>query len=107
MNAAVIGVAAICTLVLGPLALAIGGWLRHRGESRAPRPAATWNGRLVLTSALACTLAFNLTFFIQELFLVVPKALTPGLSPTLFHNNHTWTGTHPLAELFQGTGALA
>jgi hypothetical protein len=56
---------------------------------------------------LLYTLAFNLTFFIQELFLVVPKALTPGLRPTLFHNNHLWQGEHPLASLFQGTGALA
>src|SRR5688572_33325583 len=60
-----------------------------------------------MVSTLACTFAFNLTFFIQELFLVLPKALTPGLAPTLFHNNHSWTGTNPLAELFQGTGALA
>src|ERR1044072_2395392 len=63
--------------------------------------------RLVIGSALLYTLAFNLTFFIQELFLVVPKALTPGLRPTLFHNNHTWEGQHPLASLFQGTCALA
>jgi hypothetical protein len=63
--------------------------------------------RLALCSALLYTLAFNLTFFIQELFLVVPKALTPGLRPTLFHNNHTWAGEHPLESLFQGTGALA
>lgn len=65
----------------------------------------TW--RLPIASALLYTLAYNLTFFIQELFLVVPKALTPGLRPTLFHNNHTWQGHHPLASLFQGTGALA
>ncbi len=63
--------------------------------------------RLTIGSALLYTLAFNLTFFIQELFLVVPKAFTPGLRPTLFHNNHTWQGEHPLASLFQGTGALA
>lgn len=63
--------------------------------------------RLAICSALLYTLAFNLTFFIQELFLVVPKALTPGLRPTLFHNNHTWDGDSPLASLFQGTGALA
>jgi hypothetical protein len=63
--------------------------------------------RLSILSTLLYTLAFNLTFFIQELFLVLPKALTPGLRPTLFHNNHTWQGQHPLAALFQGTGALA
>lgn len=60
-----------------------------------------------IASALLYTLAFNLTFFIQELFLVVPKAFVPGLHPTLFHNNHKWAGQHPLASLFQGTGALA
>lgn len=60
-----------------------------------------------MSSALLYTLAYNLTFFIQELFLVLPKALTPGLRPTLFHNNHTWEGENPLASLFQGTGALA
>lgn len=63
--------------------------------------------RLAIASALLYTLAFNLTFFIQELFLVVPKAFVPGLHPTLFHNNHKWAGDHPLASLFQGTGALA
>lgn len=58
-------------------------------------------------SLLAYILAFNLTFFIQELFLVLPKAMVPGLQPTLFHNNHDWVGDAPIAELFQGTGALA
>jgi len=52
-------------------------------------------------------LAFNLTFIVQELFLVIPKALTPGLKPILFHNNHDWSGHHPFERLFQGTGALA
>lgn len=65
------------------------------------------SARLTLSSALLYSLAFNLTFFIQELFLVVPKALTPGLHVTLFHNNHHWVGSNPLASLFQGTGALA
>lgn len=58
-------------------------------------------------SMLAYVLAFNITFFIQELFLVLPKSMVPGLKATLFHNNHDWTGNAPIAELFQGTGALA
>ena len=66
-----------------------------------------WDWRIALRSTLHYTLAFNITFFIQELFLVLPKALTPGLRPTLFHNNHRWEGEHALASLFQGTGALA
>lgn len=63
--------------------------------------------KLTLTSALLYAIAYNLTFFIQELFLVVPKALLPGVHATLFHNNHSWEGEHPLTRLFQGTGALA
>jgi hypothetical protein len=66
-----------------------------------------WNWKLSIGSALLYTLAFNLVFFIQELFLVVPKAFTPGLRPTLFHNNHNWEGGSPLVGLLQGTGALA
>lgn len=70
-------------------------------------PQRSWPWRLTLRSLLLYTLAFNLTFFVQELFLVLPKALTPGLHATLYHNNHTWQGENPLARLFQGTGALA
>src|SRR6202020_3195568 len=69
--------------------------------------APNWNWELAITSALLYALAFNLVFFIQELFLVLPKALTPGLRPTLFHNNHRWEGENPLVGLLQGTGALA
>lgn len=56
-------------------------------------------------SVVLCALAFNLTFFWQELWLVLPKAWA-GLSPTLFHNDHDWAGDAPVAELLQGTGAL-
>ncbi|MDR0181571.1 hypothetical protein [Lysobacter arvi] len=93
-------------LLAGPALLALAGVFAPRADA----PVATrtrWSWTTVIVSALLYTLAFNLTFFVQELFLVVPKALTPGLQPTLFHNNHTWTGDHPLARLFQGTGALA
>jgi hypothetical protein len=69
------------------------------------RGASGW--KLTVTSALLYAIAYNLTFFIQELFLVLPKALLPGVHATLFHNNHTWEGQHPLTRLFQGTGALA
>lgn len=93
-------------LLAGPALMALAGW---RVSSSKPAVAASsrWRWRTVAVSALLYTLAFNLTFFVQELFLVVPKALTPGLQPTLFHNNHGWTGENPLASLFQGTGALA
>lgn len=83
----------------GPLVLGLFG-LRRRGR---PMP---WDARLSLASVLTYVLAFNLVFIGQELALVLPKALTPGLHPVLFHNNHTWTGENPLARLFQGTGVL-
>ena len=63
--------------------------------------------RLPTGSILLCALAFNLTFLWQELWLVIPKALTPGLHPILYHNNHNWTGDSPRVDLLQGTGALA
>lgn len=77
------------------------------GASRL-RPAPPHAHRLPpLGSVISCTVAFNLTFFWQELWLVIPKALTPGLSPILYHNDHDWTGSSPIAELLQGTGAIA
>jgi len=71
---------------------------------------ATWRGFAGFPLAawvLSCALAFNLTFFWQELWLVIAKALVPGLHPVLFHNNHEWIGSAPIAELLQGTGAIA
>ena len=97
--------AVLLTLVVGPLLLALRGTQLARRETPAVLP--PWRWRLSAASMLFYVLAFNLTFFIQELFLVVPKALTPGLRATLFHNNHRWDGDHPLAALFQGSGALA
>jgi hypothetical protein len=62
--------------------------------------------RLAASSLILYALAFNLIFFLQEVSLVIPKALTPGLYPTLFHNNQTWIGENPVQHLLQGTGAL-
>ncbi|UNK49530.1 hypothetical protein MNR01_00325 [Lysobacter sp. S4-A87] len=109
----VIATAVAIVLVAGPALLALTGLVRSQGTQAGPVPVPNvptlpaWDKALTLSSALLYTLAFNLTFFIQELFLVLPKALTPGLRPTLFHNNHKWDGEHALASLFQGTGALA
>ena len=82
-----------------PLVVAV-AWL---APARSPQPsAATLAG-----AALLCTLAFNLTFVWQEVWLVLAKAMTPGLHPILYHNNHDWTGTAPQVELLQGAGAVA
>jgi hypothetical protein len=105
----ILGVAVLLVLVVGPALLGVRGLSSARRTSggAVPEPALSWDWRLAITSALLYALAFNLIFFIQELFLVLPKALTPGLRPILFHNNHRWEGQNPLASLFQGTGALA
>jgi hypothetical protein len=100
-------VAAAATLYLlaALLLCLVSVWRAARGEP-ASRDS-HWHWRQTWRSLLLYALAFNLTFFLQELFLVLPKALTPGLHATLYHNNHSWQGTNPLARLFQGSGALA
>jgi hypothetical protein len=105
----IVGVAVLLVLVVAPLLYGLAGLKRAR---RTPvvavaEPALLWDWKLTITSALLYALAFNLIFFIQELFLVLPKALTPGLRPILFHNSHHWEGDNPLANLLQGAGALA
>lgn len=101
-----IGLAAAVLLLGGPLLLGVAGVLSpHRPVRIKVRPA--WDWQLTANAALWYAIAFNLTFLIQEVFLVLPKALLPGVHATLFHNNHTWQGQHPLTALFQGTGVLA
>lgn len=103
-----IGIVAVLILLVGPLLLGLAGLIPAlRPQEREVAVPASWNGKLVFVSALLYTLAFNLIFFVQELFLVLPKAFLPGVRPTLFHNNHGWEGQHPLTSLFQGTGAVA
>jgi hypothetical protein len=91
---------ALLLAAIGLAPLALGFTLSSRSPDRA------WPS-VRAGSVILCALAFNLTFFWQELWLVIPKALTPGLHPVLFHNNHDWTGHAPTVELLQGTGALA
>jgi hypothetical protein len=104
-----VGIAVALVLIVGPLLLGLAALLPGRSArlQGGVGPVMAWNSKLTISSALLYALAFNLIFFIQELFLVLPKALTPGLRPILFHNNHTWAGNNPLASLFQGAGALA
>ena len=89
------------------LGLPIGYSILRSVRGTPDAQAAAWDWRLTLKSTLAFALAFNVIFFIQELFLVLPKALTAGLEPTLFHNNHLWRGHDAVEDLLQGTGALA
>jgi len=61
---------------------------------------------LIINSAVLYALSFNLIFFIQELFLALGKKWL-GLKAFLYHNNHSWEGSHPMERLAQGYGALA
>ena len=101
----VIGVGVLLVFVVGPLLLAAGAFRTHTAAVM-PGGEARRDWHLTACSALLYTLAFNLTFFLQELFLVLPKALTPGLHPILYHDNHTWSGDSPRVALLQGSGAL-
>ena len=65
--------AILLVVVVAPVLLGLTGLLVAR-RAPATEPAPSWDWRLTVQSALLYTLAFNLTFFIQELFLVVPKA---------------------------------
>lgn len=108
-SAGVVFAVVAAVLAVGPVLLGLfGAFGPKRVAAAAGADAhAPWNWRLTALSMLLFVLAFNLTFFLQELFLVLPKAVTPGIRAVLFHNNHSWQGDHPLARLFQGTGAVA
>jgi hypothetical protein len=105
LDGAAIGLVILAVALAGPVLPGLAGLLLAPRTAAVPAP--SWDWRLALHSTLLYTIAFNLIFFIQELFLVLPKAFTPGLRPTLYHNNHNWTGDHPLENLFQGTGVAA
>ena len=85
---------------IGLLPLLIGTMRLQRGGMRVDL-------RALFASTLLCALAFSLTFLVQELGLVIPKALVPGLAPILYHNDHDWSGKAAVAELLQGGGAVA
>ena len=117
-SAQLLWIVILLAIVVGPLTLAAAGLFFGRRSVVAGVAARDASGSvpgatdaapalpLILNSAVIYALSYNVIFFIQELFLVVPKALTPGLRPTLFHNNHIWSGDNPVAALLQGTGAV-
>ncbi len=88
--------------LLGPILWGAYNYSKYRGDS-APKGIADYT--TMINSSVLYALAFNLIFFLQELFLVLGKKLL-GLQAFLYHNNHTWEGEHPMMLLMQGTGAL-
>jgi hypothetical protein len=95
------------TLLVIPLIWGIYGYFttkRDRGQAGYDVTGSA--GPLVINSAVLYALAFNIIFFIQELFLALGKKWL-GLKAYLYHNNHNWEGEHPMERLAQGYGAAA
>ena len=92
------------SLFVIPLVWGIYGFLRTRQE--ATRRISYPGFVLIINSAVLYALAFNVIFFIQELFLALGKSWL-GLRAVLYHNNHNWYGEHPMDGLAQGYGAVA
>ena len=90
-------------LLIGPIVWGIFNLKRYKGVSQ---PDVTVSFKTLINSGVLYALAYNLIFFLQELFLVLGKKAI-GLEAYLYHNNHTWNGEHPMASLMQGSGALA
>lgn len=95
-------------LLIVPVAWGIYGYIKSKSpnliSSASQNNASSWP--LIINSAVLYALAFNLIFFIQELFLALGKKWL-GLKAFLYHNNHNWEGNHPMESLAQGYGAVA
>jgi len=95
-------------LLVVPVAWGIYGYFKSRSVNKPPSTSiATFSPwPRIINSAVLYALAFNLIFFIQELFLALGKRWL-GLKAQLYHNNHNWDGNHPMEGLAQGYGAAA
>jgi hypothetical protein len=93
-------------LLLIPLIWGLYGFFKTRGEEKNMLPQKTNPTFVILNSAVLYALAFNIIFFIQELFLALGKRWLE-LDAILYHNNHNWEGSHPMESLAQGYGAAA
>ncbi|MBT8300846.1 MAG: hypothetical protein KJO63_05910 [Maribacter sp.] len=91
------------SLIIGPIVWGVVNWFKYKGLT-APKVAIHYP--TMINSAVFFALAFNIIFFLQEVFLVLGKKAL-GLQSFLYHNNHTWVGEHPMTSLMQGSGALA
>jgi hypothetical protein len=95
------------SLLVVPLIWGIYGFIKTRSVKETGLPVekvSQWP--LIINSAVLYALAFNIIFFIQELFLALGKKWL-GLKAFLYHNNHNWEGEHPMQGLAQGYGAIA
>ncbi|HEY6505666.1 MAG TPA: hypothetical protein VIZ28_16940 [Chitinophagaceae bacterium] len=93
-------------LLVLPIVWGIYGYIKTKKEKSQAVESAGSPWPLIINSAVLYALAFNLIFFIQELFLALGKHWL-GLKAYLYHNNHNWEGSHPMEGLAQGYGATA
>ena len=93
-------------LLLGPVVIGLYGFSQTRKKLTPSSRIPFSTKALLINSAVLYALAYNLVFFIQELFLALGKKWL-GLKAFLYHNNHGWEGEHPMTDLAQGYGALA
>ena len=91
------------SLLAGPIAWGMYNLFKYRDLAS---PGGIIKKATVINSAFLYALAYNLIFFVQELFLTLGKRAL-GLKTFLYHNNHTWEGEHSMSGLMQGSGALA
>ncbi len=94
-------------LLVIPIIWGFYGYFKTRGEKKTTHINTTGDyWPLIINSAVLYALAFNIIFFIQELFLALGKRWL-GLKAYLYHNNHNWEGQHPMDDLAQGYGAVS
>ena len=93
-------------LLFGPIVVALWGYFKWKNAPRIGNDQ-KWNLKpIIINSAVLYALAYNIIYFIQEVFLVLGKNWI-GLTSYLYHNNHNWVGEDPRDDLMQGLGALA
>ena len=91
-------------LLVIPIIWGIYGFFKSRRETK--RKISYPSLAIIINSSVLYALAFNIIFFIQELFLALGKKWL-GLKAVLYHNNHNWFGEHAMDDLAQGYGAVA
>jgi hypothetical protein len=94
------------SLLVVPVIWGLYGYVTTRKDTKQTIENTGSSWPLIINSAVLYALAFNLIFFIQELFLALGKRWL-GLKAVLYHNNHNWEGSHPMDALAQGYGATA